>query len=278
MALVVPFGQYVPGTSPVHTLDARMKLLLVAAYVAALFLVGGWSGLLLCALLLLACYRLARIPLRLAARGLKPIIFILAFTFLANALTFSAVPAPGDSANLVAVLNLESVALIGNFGFKPLGALQGLYFALRIVLLVLVTSLLTFSSSVVSLADALTQLMRPLAYVRVPTEDIAMMFTIALRFIPLTAEEAEKIMVAQSARGACFNKGGPLRRARAWVPVLVPLFVSLFRRADALASAMETRCYRGKGRTHLRVSTLRGSHLAIGLLGTALLITGGILL
>jgi energy-coupling factor transport system permease protein len=253
----------------VHTLDARMKLLLVTTYVAALFLVGGWVGLLACALLLIAGYRVAHIPLRLAARGLKPIIVILAFTLLANSLSFSLDPASTSP---------QAIALIGSFGIKPLGALRGLYFALRIVLLVSVTSLLTFSTSIVALSDALTQLMRPLAVLHVPTEDIAMMFTIALRFIPLTAEEAEKIMVAQSARGAVFDKGGPIKRARAWVPVLVPLFVGLFRRADALACAMETRCYRGKGRTHLRVSTLSGAHLAVGLLGAAALLALGIVL
>jgi energy-coupling factor transport system permease protein len=247
-----------------------MKLLLVTAYVAALFLVDAWPGLLVSLALLIAAYRVAHIPLRLAVRGLKPIIVILAFTLLANTLTFSADPATPASP--------DAIALIGSFGVKPLGALRGLYFALRIVLLVAVTSLLTFTSSVVALSDALTQLMRPLSHLRVPTEDIAMMFTIALRFIPLTAEEAEKIMVAQSARGAVFDKGGPIRRARAWVPVLVPLFVSLFRRADALACAMETRCYRGKGRTHLRVSPLSAPHLAVGLLGALALIVGGLVL
>ncbi|MDR2197593.1 MAG: energy-coupling factor transporter transmembrane protein EcfT [Coriobacteriales bacterium] len=274
MALVVPFGQYVPGTSPVHTLDARMKLLLVAAYVAALFLVDGWLGLLFATALLIVGYRVAHIPLRLGARGLKPIVIILAFTFLANTLTFSADLAGSIGAETAT----DFIPLIGSFGIRPLGALRGLYFALRIVLLVSVTSLLTFSTSIVALSDALTQLMRPLAALRVPTEDIAMMFTIALRFIPLTAEEAEKIMVAQSARGAVFDAGGPLRRARAWVPVLVPLFVSLFRRADALAGAMETRCYRGRGRTHLRVSTLSGAHLAAGLIGALVLVAGGIVL
>ncbi|MCL1847193.1 MAG: energy-coupling factor transporter transmembrane protein EcfT [Coriobacteriia bacterium] len=286
MALVVPFGQYVPGTSIVHRLDARMKLLVVVTFVLALFLAQGWLGLLICTALLLALYLTAKIPLRRAARGLKPILILLTFTFLANALTLSALPlgeAPliqnaNPFAGPFALPESISFTAGGGFGFKPPGALRGLYFALRIVLLVCVTSLLTYTTPIVSLTDGMVSLMRPLAKLRVPTEDIAMMFSIALRFIPITAEEAEKIMVAQSARGAVFNKGGLIKRARAWLPVIIPLFVSLFRRADELASAMETRCYRGKGRTHLRTTQLRAADLAIGGFGAVALILIGILL
>jgi energy-coupling factor transport system permease protein len=159
-----------------------------------------------------------------------------------------------------------------------MGALRGLYFVVRIVLLVGLTSLLTYTTSVVSLTDGLVSLMRPLARLKVPTEDIATMFSIALRFIPVTAEEAEKIMVSQSARGAVFDKGGPIKRAKAWVPVMIPLFVSLFRRADDLACAMETRCYVGKGRTHLRVTEMGEFDLAIGILGALVLLLLGLLL
>ncbi|MDR0350454.1 MAG: energy-coupling factor transporter transmembrane protein EcfT [Coriobacteriales bacterium] len=252
MAPIVPFGQYVAGNSLVHRLDARMKLLVVTSYVFALFAASTWLGLGLAAAFFVAIYLLSAVPPRLLLRGFKPILILLAFTFLANTLTFGASPSG------------ESVALIGSFGIKPLGALRGLYFALRILLLVAMTSLLTYTTPVVTLSDSLVALMRPLARLRVPTEDIAMMFSIALRFIPITAEEAEKIMVAQSARGAVFDKGGPIRRARAWLPVMVPLFVSLFRRADELASAMETRCYVGRGRTQLRTLNLRARDLAIG--------------
>lgn len=280
MALVVPFGQYVSGTSIVHRLDARIKLLLIVTYVLALFLVAGWAGLLLCTLLLFGLYILSKIPLKLAFRGLKPILILLIFTFLANALTFNALPlgeAPLATGTGPFALP-ESISLINGFGIKPMGALRGLYFALRIVLLVCATSLLTYTTPIVSLTDGLVTLMRPLATLKVPTEDIAMMFSIALRFIPITAEEAEKIMVAQSARGAVFDRGGLIKRARAWIPVMIPLFVSLFRRADELASAMETRCYVGQGRTHLRVMKIRGADLLIGGLGAILLILLGILL
>jgi len=280
MALVVPFGQYVQGNTMVHRLDARMKFLIVVAYVAALFLVDSWLGLLPCAGLLLSLYIIAKIPLRRAFRGLKPILILLVFTFLANALTLSALPwgeAPlVEGAGILSIP--ESIALIGSFGVKTMGTLRGLYFALRIILLVCSTSLLTYTTPIVSLTDALVSLMRPLARLRVPTEDIAMMLSIALRFIPITAEEAEKIMVAQSARGAVFNRGGLIRRAKAWIPVMIPLFVSLFRRADELAKAMDGRCYTGQGRTHLRVVELKAHDLVIGVIGALALILLGLLL
>jgi energy-coupling factor transport system permease protein len=243
-----------------------MKLLIVATYVFALFMVDGWAGLFVCTFVLFAAFGIASIPAKLAFRGLKPIFIILIFTFLVNSFTFSALPlAEAPLAPDTGPFSIpESIAFFGTFGIKPLGVVRGLYFMLRIVLLVAITSLLTFTTSVVAISDALVSLMRPLAKLKVPTEDIATMFSIALRFIPITAEEAEKIMVAQSARGAVFNKGGPIKRAKAWVPVMIPLFVSLFRRADELACAMETRCYVGQGRTHLRVTTMGEYDLAIG--------------
>jgi energy-coupling factor transporter transmembrane protein EcfT len=419
MALVVPFGQYVPGSSIVHRLDARMKLLVIAAYVFALFMVSDWPGLLLCALVFAGFYIAAQIPIRLAFRGLKPLIVLLLFTLFANTVSFSAQPIegvyfskaeyeaaqqqtaqqeatqrqategpqpivsgggginnngndanagnnngnssgsnssdsnagnngnnigsnnpadgapgsanngntggspdpqtpdrpsnapgatdPGDTANADGSASPadsenvdgvrgdqstaagsttqgdafsipESIALIGSFGVKPLGALRGLYFVLRIILLVGLTLLLTYTTSVVALTNALVKLMQPLAKLRVPTEDIATMFSIALRFIPVTAAEAEKIVVAQSARGAVFNQGGPIKRVRAWLPVMVPLFVNLFRRADEIACAMETRCYVGRGRTHLRESETAELDYAIGGLSAFALILIGLML
>jgi energy-coupling factor transport system permease protein len=260
-----------------------MKLLLLVAYVFSLFASGEWLGLVICTAILLVCYRIAHISLKRAARGLLPVLFILAFTFLANALTFLSPPVdamPQDT--LVTFWGTytlpQSIPLIGSFGVRPLGALMGIYFALRIVLLVSVTTLLTFTTPIVSLTDAVSQILRPLRALRVPVDDIAMMFTIALRFIPLTAEEAEKIIVAQTARGAHFKEGGPIKRARAYVPVLIPLVVSLFRRADALAGAMEGRCYAGRGRTRLNDAKLSGSDVAIGVIGAAALVVIGILL
>ncbi|MBU4555480.1 MAG: energy-coupling factor transporter transmembrane protein EcfT, partial [Actinobacteria bacterium] len=155
----------------------------------------------------------------------------------------------------------------------------GVFFALRIVLLVMGTSLVTLTTSPVQLTDGLERVLSPLERFRVPVGELAMMLTIALRFIPTTAEEAEKIIVAQTARGARFDKGGIIKRARAYVPVLVPLFVSLFRRADELATAMETRCYRGgTGRTRLHLSVLGRSDWGIMLLSSAVMLAGAVLL
>ncbi len=278
MALVVPLGQYVPGTSILHRLDARMKLLLLLAFAIAIF-ISGWVGLLLFTAAIIGLFVAAEIPVRMAFRGLKPILILLTFTFLANTITFSALPASEVAyAELGPYMVPQSISWIGSFGIKPIGALNGLYFALRIILLVCATSLLTYTTSIVALTDALVTLMRPLAKIKVPVEDIATMFSIALRFIPITAQEAERIMVSQSARGAIFNQGGPYKRVKAWFPVMVPLFVSLFRRADEIAGAMETRCYIGKGRTHLRQHKLNEIDLAVGLIGTFTLIIVGILL
>jgi len=172
----------------------------------------------------------------------------------------------------------ETKPLIGSIGIKPLGIIKGLYFVLRISLLVLATSLLTYTTTIISLTDAISKLLSPLRAIRVPVEDIAMVFTIALRFIPLTASEAEKLMVAQSARGAKFNQGGLITRVKAWIPVMIPLFVNLFRRADHLAQAMESRCYVGKGRTQLAHADILTRDVLWAVIGSLLLIAIGILL
>lgn len=246
MSIQVPFGQYVPVDSSVHRLEARAKMALVAAYTVLLFASDGFAGLAAAAVFALAAIALSRVPIRLALRGVKAISFLLVFTLAAHALRW----------------NPATITLVrlGPIGVDGPGLLTGLYFALRIVLLVAGTSLLTLTTSPVQLTDGLERVMRPLGRVGVPVGELAMMLTIALRFIPTTAEEAEKIVMAQSARGARFDRGGPIARARAYIPVLVPLFVGLFRRADELATAMEARCYHGgPGRTRLRVSVLAAS-------------------
>ncbi|MDR2035401.1 MAG: energy-coupling factor transporter transmembrane protein EcfT [Coriobacteriales bacterium] len=266
MAIPLPFGNYLARDTPIHRIDARIKLLLLAVYVFAIFACSTWAGLLALLLVLIVLFAVAHIPPRRALRGLKPILFILLFTFIANAFTFS-------------TINLsETIPLLGSFGIRPSGVVKGLYFALRISMLVLVTALLTYTTSVVSLTDATTKLLSPLRALRVPVEDIAMVFTIALRFIPLTVSEAEKLVVAQSARGARFNQGGPLARIKAWIPVMIPLFVNLFRRADHLAQAMESRCYVGKGRTLLAHTHLVARDAAWAIGGSVLLVAVGLLL
>lgn len=260
MAVPVPFGQFVPGDSAVHRLDPRAKLGLTLAFTVLLFSSRGWLGLAAGALVAVAVVAASRVPWRLAARGLVPIAWLLAFTLVANAL------APGGGNALV---NL------GPVGVYSAGLSRGLYFAARITLLVLGTSVITLTTSPVALTDALSQLMRPLRFLRVPVDDVAMMFSIALRFIPTTAEETERIVVAQTARGARFDEGGLMTRAKAWIPVLVPLFVNLFRRADNLAIAMESRCYTGVGRTRLHELRMRtGDWLALVVGVTAMLVAG----
>jgi energy-coupling factor transport system permease protein len=245
VAVPVPFGQYVQADSPFHRLDARTKIGLTAAFTVSLFLIDSWWGLALLGVVAVVAVRVACVPLRLAARGLRPIAWLLGFTLIINAL-FPAQPS-------------EVLLQVGPFAVDAEGLARGLFFSARILLLVLGTSLVTLTTSPVALTDALSQLMRPLAVIRFPVDDAAMMMSIALRFMPTTAEEAERIVVAQTARGARFSEGGLVARAKAWLPVLVPLFVRLFRRADDLAIAMEARCYRGEGRTRLREPRMRAT-------------------
>jgi len=261
----VPFGQYVPVDSPVHRLEARTKMALIAAFTTLLFASGSFTGLGVGVVLLGIAVGAAGVPVRLVVRGLRAISFLLIFTLLVHSLRWN--PAT------------VSLLRVGPLAVDQAGLLTGIFFALRIVLLVVSTSLLTLTTSPVQLTDALERLMAPLDKLRVPVGELAMMLTIALRFIPTTAEEAEKIIVAQTARGARFSEGGPITRARAYVPVLVPLFVNLFRRADELATAMDARCYRGgRHRTRLRTTRLRGVDWLVLFVGCTGMIAAGVLL
>ena len=235
----ITLGQYLPGETVMHRLDPRGKILLTLAYIVGVFLAEGPVGYLATALLVFLCARLARIPMRYLTRGLKPLRFIILFTAVLNLFM------GGGDAVLVRVWFLT---------ITETGLRNAVYFALRLIFLVLGTSLLTLTTSPIALTDALERLLSPLRVVKFPAHELAMMMSIALRFIPTLMEETDKIMKAQSARGADFETGNLLRRARAMVPLLVPLFISAFRRAGDLAMAMEARCYRGgKGRTRMRV-------------------------
>lgn len=265
MRIPTAFGQYVPVASPVHALDAKTKMGLVAAFATATFLVEGFAGLAVMGAFVASAIALSRVPWRIALRGIKALAFLLSFTLLAHALRWN--PAT------VALIRVGPLALDGP------GLLQGLFFVARVVLLVIGTSLLTLTTTPVQLTDGLERVMRPLRVVRFPSGEVAMMLTIALRFIPTTAQEAEKIIVAQTARGARFDEGGLLRRVRAFVPVMVPLFVNLFRRAEDLAVAMESRCYRGgEGRTRLNPSVMGILDWAVLLCVSAALVAVGIVL
>lgn len=263
MRVPVAFGQYVPADSPVHALDARTKMGLVAAFTISLFLMHDLAGLAVAGVLVALAVRVSQVPWRIALRGTKAVTVILVITLAAHALRWN--PAT------------VSLVRVGPLAIDGPGLVTGIFFAFRIVLLVVGTSLLTLTTSPVALTDGLEALMRPLERLRFPASEVAMMLTIALRFIPTTAQEAEKILVAQTARGARFDEGGPIRRAKAFGPVLVPLFVNLFRRADDLATAMEARCYRGGiGRTRLHESVMRPSDWAVLCLGTFGLIALGL--
>ncbi len=236
----VTIGQYIPRESVVHHLDPRTKIVAVTLLMVAIFLVRDFAGYALMTVFLLGTLVLAQIPLRFVGRGLRPVLFLLLFTVVLN-LFFSGIQGGSEL-----------------FRFGPLAPTReslarALFIAYRLVVLVVVTSTMTFTTSPMALTDGLERLMRPFRRVGVPAHELAMMMTIALRFIPTLLEETEKIMKAQMARGADFRRGNVLQRARALVPILVPLFVSAFRRADELALAMEARCYRGgEGRTRMK--------------------------
>lgn len=261
MAIPVPFGQYVPGESPVHRLDPRVKLTLGAVFTVLVFAVHEWPRLAAPALLVLSALLVSRIPVRLALRGLRPVAVLLGFTIVVNALRLH----PADA-----------LVTLGPIGVDGTGLSTGLFFAARITLIIVATSLVTLTTSPVALTDALSRMLGFLRPLRVPVDDVAMMFSIALRFIPTTAEEAEKIVVAQTARGARFTDGGPIKRAKAWVPVLVPLFVNLFRRADDLALAMESRCYTGQKRTRLHALRMRPADWAVLVMGSLVVVAAAL--
>ena len=241
-------GQYYPVDSPIHRLDPRTKLLLTIALIVAVFLVKTLAGYLLILGFIYLAARLARIPFRMLLKGLKPLRLIVLFTFVLN-LFFTA----GEQ-----VLLEIWVIRITREGLR-----QAVFYSLRLVFLVLGTSLLTLTTSPVALSDAIELLLSPLKRIHFPAHELAMMMTIALRFIPTLLDETDKIMKAQMARGADFESGNLISRARAMVPLLVPLFVSAFRRAGDLAMAMESRCYHGgEGRTRFRVLKFTRADLA----------------
>lgn len=233
----ITIGQYYPGESAVHRLDPRVKIAATFIFMVSLFVVRNFWGFLAFFLLIALAVFLAQLPWPLVVRGLRPILYFLLFTVVIH-LFFT----PG----LV-------LARLGPLRITIEGVRNGLFISSRLLLLVVGTSLLTLTTTPIQLTDAIEFMLKPLAVLRVPAHEIAMMMTIALRFIPTLVVEADKIMKSQTARGADFESGNILRRARSYIPLLIPLFVSAFRRADELALAMESRLYRGgKGRTRLR--------------------------
>lgn len=235
----ITLGQYFPGKSVIHRLDPRTKLIVLIVYIVVLFLAKTWVTYGILFLVLAFTIKVSTIPPKAIVRGLKPLVMILIFTGILN-LFFT-----------------KEGRILAEWGFITIstgGILRAVQMMARILMLISATFLLTYTTSPIALTDGLESLMNPLKKIRVPVHELSMMMCIALRFIPTLIEETDKIMSAQKARGADFETGSLIQRAKALIPILVPLFISAFRRADELATAMECRCYQGgEGRTKMKM-------------------------
>lgn len=233
----ITIGQFFPGNSFLHRMDARMKLVLLVAMIVLIFVSGNAVSLALSAIIVLSIVAFSKISFKMVFKGLKPILFIVAFTALINLFYGTGKP----------------IAEFWIFKITLEGIYNAVFMAVRIVLLVIIGSMLTYTTSPTALTDGIESLMKPLKYIKVDVHTIAMTMTIALRFIPTLIEEIDKITAAQKSRGADMESGNLVHRAKALIPILIPLFVSSFRRAGELAYAMECRCYRGgDGRTKMK--------------------------
>jgi energy-coupling factor transport system permease protein len=253
----ITIGQYLPGDSFVHKLDPRVKILLSFVFIIVIFVLNNFYGYLFFAIFTFMIISLAKIPRKYIFKGLKPIMWIIVFTAVLNAFM-----TPG-----IALVKLGPITITH----------EGLYLSakmvLRLVFLIISTSLLTLTTSPIALTDGIERLLSPFKRIGLPTHELAMMMTIALRFIPTLLDETDKIMKAQSARGADFESGNILKRTKSLIPILVPLFISSFRRADELAMAMEARCYRGgEGRTRMKILKIGSRDYVAGITMIMLLI------
>ncbi|MFZ5942562.1 MAG: energy-coupling factor transporter transmembrane component T family protein [Bacillota bacterium] len=243
----ITIGQYIPGNSLIHRLDPRTKILAVIFYMTGLFIINNAYGYYFILLFSLAIILLSQVPIKLYLRGLKPLLIIIILT-----VSLHIFMTPGTV-----------IAQLGPLVVTKEGLRQGIFMGTRLILLVTVTSVLTLTTTPISLTDGIEKLLNPFKKIGVPAHELAMMMTIALRFIPTLIEETDKIMKAQMARGADFESGNIIQRAKALIPLLVPLFLGAFRRADDLAMAMEARCYRG-GDNRTRMKQLMYTSLDTG--------------
>lgn len=235
----ISIGQYFPGKSVIHRIDPRIKIILTVAYIVMLFLIKNALAFIVAIAFLIFVIKLAKIPISVVMKSIKPIIPLVLFTSILNMFFIT-----GDTQPLF------SWWIFTMYGE---GLRLAIVMAIRIFCLIIGASLLTYTTSPIALTDAIERLFKPLKYIRFPVHEMAMMMTIALRFIPTLIEETDKIMSAQKARGADLETGSIVKRAKALVPILIPLFVSAFRRAEELALAMECRCYQGgDGRTRMK--------------------------
>ncbi|MBE6008970.1 MAG: energy-coupling factor transporter transmembrane protein EcfT [Lachnospiraceae bacterium] len=244
----ITIGQYYPVTSLVHSLDARVKILAVLVYIITLFLVDSFIGYAVVAVILAAVIKASRVPFKFMVKGIKGIILILVFTAVINVFSTKG----------------ENVLFtLGVFTATMEGVLLAIKMVIRLTMLIIGSSLLTLTTSPIELTDGIEYILKPFKKIGVPSHEIAMMMSIALRFIPTLLDETDKIMKAQQARGADFETGNIIQRAKSLIPILVPLFVSAFRRAEELAMAMEARCYHGdENRTRMNEMKLKGKDIA----------------
>ncbi len=233
----ITLGQYYPGDSVIHRMDPRFKIIATLLYIVALFIMVNFTSYIFTVTFLVVVVALSKVPLKFILRGMKPIFIILILTFLLN---------------LFLTRGGDNLFSIGFLSITTQGLRSAVFLASRLILLITSSSILTYTTKPIMLTDGIESLLKPFKIIGVPAHELAMMMSIALRFIPILAEEADKIQKAQMARGANFEEGGVIARAKAMVPILVPLFISAFRRATDLAMAMEARCYHGgEGRTKM---------------------------
>lgn len=233
----ITLGQYLPGESVIHKLDPRIKILFTFLFMVVLFLVESFFSMLAGFLFLMVVFRISGISYRFMFKGIKPILFVILFTVILNLFMTKGTP-------------LVSFWI---FTITKEGLLTAGLVSARVFLFIISGSVMTYTTTPIMLTDALESLMKPLKKIRVPVHEMAMMMAIALRFIPTLIDETDKIIKAQAARGADIGTGNLIERAKSFIPILIPLFLSAFRRADDLAIAMESRCYRGsEGRTRIR--------------------------
>ena len=239
----ITIGQYYPGISRIHLLDPRVKIIITFLFIFIIFFIKSYIGYAVLFVYLMATIVLSTIPPRLIFRSLRPLLFVIILTFIIN---------------MFFTVGEDVLVSFWRLTITKEGLNQAIFMALRLVSLVMGTSILTLTTSPIELTDGLEYLLNPLKVFNFPAHELAMMMTIALRFIPTLMEETDKIMKAQMARGADFETGNLVQRAKSLVPLLVPLFISAFRRADELAMAMEARCYRG-GENRTRMKELKAS-------------------
>jgi energy-coupling factor transport system permease protein len=257
----ITLGQYFPGNSCIHRLDPRTKLIMLIVYIVALFVAASWISYAVMLIFLIGCIAISRIPPKSIVRGMKPMVMILAFTAILN------------------LLMTQGETILVKFWIVTItleGVMRAIQMMARILMLITGTFLLTYTTSPIALTDGLESLLSPLKKLHLPVHELAMMMCIALRFIPTLIEETDKIMSAQKARGADFETGSLIDRVKALVPILIPLFISAFRRADELATAMECRCYHGgEGRTKMKL--LRYSRLDFEAYGVGAVLLAGVI-